>query len=324
MTLPLLRSAALEDLDLLVEFAEEAGIGITSMPRNREMLQKKLIDSKHSFLFVLEYQKEVIGTSGIVSRIGIEEPFFAYHLKYETQHSSYLKIEREMPLLHLIRARKKPTEIGTLYLKREFRKKKFGKLLSFSRFLFIAQFRDRFASTVIAELRGVNEDGYSPFWEGIGRHFFNIDFPEADRLRHEHPDCILDLFPDSPIYPILLPNEAQNVLGIPHPHTVPALKLLEKQGFQISSYLDLFDGGPHVFADTDKILAVQQSQEGIIRELRSEIPSEKEALISNTNTDFRATQAPIVIEKQNRVIFHPEVAALLKVDVGDPVRFYAL
>lgn len=44
------------------------------------------------------------------------------------------------------------------------------------RFLFIAAFRQYFSRKVIAEMRGyTDEQGRSPFWESVGRHFFSIE-----------------------------------------------------------------------------------------------------------------------------------------------------
>ena len=58
-----------------------------------------------------------------------------------------------------------------------------GRLLSKARFLFMAEFRDLFGDKVIAEMRGMSdEQGRSPFWESLGRHFFKMEFSQADYL----------------------------------------------------------------------------------------------------------------------------------------------
>lgn len=339
MKLPVVRPANTSDLSSFISFAEESGCGITSLPCNPVVLEKKLHASKDSFqhkliapmhetyLFCLELEGKVIGTSGVVSRIGMQEPFFAYHLLNEHLTSSYLGIDRTVPVLHFTRARKKPTEIGTLYLAKNFRHKELGqplgKLLSFSRFLFIATFKNRFASTVIAELRGVNQNGYSPFWEAVGRFFFKMDFAEADYLRTEQSLCIEELTPKHPLYVELLPREAQEAIGKTHHDAVGAKKLLEKQGFKMSHYVDLFDAGPHVYAHTEEIHAVKESQEGVVKELHSETRDSPLAIIANTRLDYRATCAPLLVEN-NRVTFHAAVASALQIRVGDLVRYYFL
>ncbi len=61
---------------------------------------------------------------------------------------------------------------------------------------------------MVSELRGVvGPDGVSPFWEALGRHFFKMDFSEADRLSATTDNqFILDLMPKYPIYADLLPE----------------------------------------------------------------------------------------------------------------------
>jgi arginine N-succinyltransferase len=45
-------------------------------------------------------------------------------------------------------------------------------------------------------------------------------------------------------------------MGQPHPTGRAALKMLENEGFDWDSYIDIFDGGPTVTARTDKIKTV--------------------------------------------------------------------
>ncbi len=331
----LIRPATVADLEHFKTFAFESGPGITSLPRNVTYLEEMLIQTersfaselepneKESYLFCLELGGKVVGSTGLVSRIGVEEPFFAFHKRMEHFASPSLNIEQSVPVLHFIEARKKPTEIGTLYLQKEFRGRGLGPLLSLSRFLFIALFRDRFASTVIAELRGVNREGISPLWGAIGRPFFGLDFSEADHLRITNPEAIRELFPRHPIYTNLLSREAQEVIGNPHPNTIPAKEMLLKQGFQMSEYVDIFDGGPHVYAPTDEITCVQHAQKGTIRELRSTLESEIKGIVSNTERDFRVVSSPILIE-EGKVTLPLELGERLKVDVGDEILYYGV
>lgn len=66
------------------------------------------------------------------------------------------------------------SELCTLFLDPEWRKEGNGYLLSKSRFMFMAAFRDKFNDKVVAEMRGViDEHGYSPFWQSLGKRFFD-------------------------------------------------------------------------------------------------------------------------------------------------------
>lgn len=335
MNLPILRPATEADLPDLLHLTESTPYGMTSLTHNRTFLESKIHRSVHSFvekpdplqpqayLFVLEWEGRVVGTSEITAHIGLGRPFFAYNLLYEKLRCPYLNIDRELKVLHFINAHQHPSEIGTLFLSAKLGHKGMGKLLSLCRFLFIANFRSRFADTIIAELRGINQDGISPFWEALGRLFFQIEFPQADLLRAQHPQVIEELFPKHPIYLDLLPPEARSVVGVPHAHAIGALKILEKQGFVKSTYIDIFDAGPLFFAPTDTIQAVSASAISTVKELRSLAGEKIQALISNMHLQFRSTLAPILLE-EGHITFHPDVAQALEIEVGDPVRYLLL
>lgn len=331
--IPFVRSAGIEDLESFYSFAKEAGHGFIHLVQDKQLLREKLELSEKSFktkvekpwhetyFFILQVGQKTIGCSGLISRIGVSEPFFAYHLLPTPQESQLLHIKRDIPTLHFIRARKKPTELCSLFLQASYRGKEFGRLLSFSRFLFIAAFRSHFAPVVVAELRGVSDNnGQSPFWDGLGRHFFGMDFNAANSLRIAHPECIEELFPTHPIYTILLSKEAQAVLSKPHPLTVPAFKLLQAQGFSLSHYMDLFDAGPHVYAQTDSIQAIQHSQTGVVKHIKN-LNSSTSSLIANERTDFRACFGMFEIQPEGNVALDTATAKALQVDVGDVVRY---
>jgi len=208
--LQIIRPIALTDLDALRECAEEASHGIYSLPKDRQRLKNKILKSTESFskkvkvpenevyLFVLEdvQSGKVIGTSDIVSKIGTAIPFYAFKIEKIKQTSPSVNIEREHKILKLQTVRRGPTEIGGLFLSPAYRRAGLGRLLSLSRFLFMATHPHRFHDTIVAEMRGViREDGFSPFWEHLGRHFFSMDFPTATLLRSIEQDFIGDLAP---------------------------------------------------------------------------------------------------------------------------------
>ena len=65
--------------------------------------------------------------------------------------------------------------------------------------------------------------------------------------------------PKYPIYVNLLSKEAQAVINQVHAKTLPALRLLEAEGFSRKGYVDIFDAGPTVEASINTIKSVQQS-----------------------------------------------------------------
>jgi arginine N-succinyltransferase len=131
-----------------------------------------------------------------------------------------------------------------------------------ARLLFVAEFPHLFGDKLIAELRGsADEQGCSPFWDSLGRHFFKMDFSHADHLSGlGNKSFIAELMPRQPLYTCLLTEQAQAVIGKPHPNTEPALKILTAEGFAHQGYIDIFDAGPVIEAPVSKVRTVRDSQ----------------------------------------------------------------
>jgi len=330
----LFRPAKKGDLEDFMMLGASAGPGITSITHDSIVLEKRLALSETAFtsdpiqaeeshyLFALEIEGIVVGMSGIASRIATKRPFYAYHIHHSEHRCETLHVRKTIDSLHFIQARKKPTEIGSLYLSKEKRGKHLGKLLSFGRFLFMASFPIRFDSTIIAEMRGVSDaEGRSPFWEAIGRPFFGISFKEADDMRTQHPECIKDLFPKHPIYPLLLPKEAQECIGVTHPNTLPARKILEKEGFKTSEYIDIFDGGPHLYAKKESVHSFKESKVAKVAEIKETIAESAEGILCNGRLDFRAVYAPVQLFSRESACISSEVADALEISTGDSIRY---
>lgn len=325
------------DLDDLCELASVVK-GLTTLPNDREILENKIIDSLkafnphvrkpsgESYLFVLEdlEKDQVIGTSGIISKTGGFEPFYTYAIKQEIHESENPSVHREIPTLHLVENHNGPSELCGLFLHPEYRKHGLGRLLSLSRFLFIQAFKERFDENMISELRGViNEDGKSPFWECVGRHFFTIDFYTADFLSGTgNKQFIEDLMPEYPIYIPLLPDSVQSVIGNVHKNTVPARKLLEQEGFTYQNEVDIFDAGPTVSAKIDDIRTVKGAKTAKVYSVAYKKDSEKPThLISNASLDFRCGLGNVDIDDKGQVTLSETVAKALKVSMGDTISY---
>ena len=154
------------------------------------------------------------------------------------------------------------SELCSLFLDQGFRQGKNGVLLAKSRLLFIAEFTQLFSPKIIAELRGrLTPEGKSPFWEGLGRHFFAMEYSTADYLTGiGQKSFIAELMPKHPVYVNLLSPDARDAIGSVHADTVPARTMLEQEGFRYEGYVDIFDAGPTVECFRDDIHAVRQSQ----------------------------------------------------------------
>ena len=226
----LVRPVKLQDLSKLCHLAEVSGVGLTTLQVDEALLENKIKTSinslKHTepnyrfgdYLFVIEDLEsgDIVGTSGIYSCVGHTQPCYHYRLNTLVKTCEALKLRKELKTLSLSNDYHGASEIGSLFLHPEFRKNKNGHLLSRSRFLFMAQFPDRFNDTVIAEMRGVSTPGgHSPFWEGLGAIFFDLEFRQVDYLSgFGNKQFSSDMMPRHAIYIDLLSDSAQAVIGL--------------------------------------------------------------------------------------------------------------
>lgn len=272
-----IRTIQPNDLDELYRLADLTGVGFTSLVADKEMLKRKISLSMDSFaketidapkdesyLFVLEDTEAggIVGISGLLATVGLDEPFYSYHLGTITHSSRELGIYNIHPTLILNNDYTGISEICTLFLQEDYRHSRNGQLLSKCRLMFLAQFPERFTEKIFAEMRGVcDENGRSPLWESLGRQFFSIDFEKADELTVQgNKQFIAELMPNNPVYVNLLPQEARDVLGKVHTNTAPARRLLEQEGFRFENYVDIFDGGPTLEARVEDLRAVRDSR----------------------------------------------------------------
>ena len=277
------RPARGTDLDALLDLARLTGGGFTNLPPDRAALAARLARSEASFaadlagpvdemyLLILEQTStgRIGGTAALFSRVGAEWPFYSYKISTVSQTSRALARTFSMRLLNLCTDHDGVSEVGGLFLHPDLRTGGLGRLVARSRYLFIAGHRARFADTVLAELRGfLTADGDSPFWDGLGRRFFGMEFRDADVFNSVHGNqFIADLMPKSPVYVSLLSEAAQAVIGRSHDRGVPAQKMLLAEGFRYDNYVDIFDGGPTMTCPTDAVRTVAASRVAPVAEL---------------------------------------------------------
>jgi arginine N-succinyltransferase len=174
---------------------------------------------------------------------------------------------------------------------------------------------------VMAELRGwFEDDGRSPFWDGVASKFFRLPFDEADRMiTSTDGQFILDLAPRHPIYVELIDAEACNAIGRVHRDGEPAFAMLRKEGFSPSGLIDVFDGGPTVTAARDGIRTVAHAASRVVTVGRVGERQERLLLSNSAVSGFRATDA-VVSQEGDRLVIDPDTADSLEVRTGDAVR----
>lgn len=340
----LIRPLQENDLDALYAMAQGAGKGLTTLPADRELLQKKINHTRETFnqrcapeaglyLFALEDTelKRCVGISGIQARVGLDEVFYNYRLSVTVNASRELGVHVRTPTLHLSNDMTDTTEICSLLLSGSHRGGGAGLLLSRCRFMYLDDFRKHFSEKVFAEMRGVSDgNGQSPLWDALGSQFFDMEFSEADILSGlGNKSFIAELMPKYPIYLPMLPDAARAVIGRVHENTAPALNMLQAEGFNFNGMVDIFDGGPVVEAFIHNIRTVREgiNRHVMIRKkpLDMNVPAEDQVMISNGSfRDFRVTTIPAGCIELDTVSIPAEVAEALEVESGDRVRLAPL
>ena len=328
-----IRSVRKSDLDSLVALAQHVSFGLTTLSPQADRLAKRIEESLAGdaplLVMVDRTDARVMGTAGLFTRVGDAqraEPFYAYRVERSVHQSLSLNVHLEVDALHLLKMFNGPTELGTLFLHPDHRGGGVGRILSLSRFLFMALRPTQFDRQVIAELRGVIDDqGRSPFWDAIGRHFFQVDFPIADALSAGDKKFIAELMPSHPIYVPLLPLEAQSVIGEVHPQTAPARRLLESEGFYFSNMVDIFDAGPCLRCDAAAIRTIRDAKTCFIAGIGDAPFTEagEPMLIAHDGDEFRLIGGKGLMQNgavgEQGVTLTRTAATTLEVEVGDSI-----
>ena len=327
------RPAGNDDFQAIYEMAKLTGGGFTNLPPDRGALVDKIIRSQKSFetprtepgddmfLFVLENVDTgaIRGTCQIFGMVGTEHAFYSYRISTLTQTSKALDKVFRAEMLSLTNDLEGSSEVGGLFLHPGERAGGLGLLLARSRYLFMKLHRERFGRRVLAELRGViDEGGGSPFWDAIAGRFFGMNFQEADEFNAAHgTQFIADLMPKTPIYTAMLPESARAVMGIPHPSGRAAMKMLEHEGFTYECYIDIFDGGPTMIAPTDQIRTIRDSKEHTLAAVEDEVEGQNMMLASGRLLNFVSTCSNVRIAEDGGATITRSAAEMLGILPGD-------
>ncbi|CAN7743816.1 MULTISPECIES: arginine N-succinyltransferase [Duganella] len=340
------RAIKAEDLDALYVMATQVGSGMTTLKPDMKMMGDRVAiavasfaesipPEKRDYMFVMEDTDtgRLAGVCAIKGAVGLTEPFYNYRIGTLVHSSRELDVFTRMDTLYLSNDLTGSTELCSLFLHPDYRTGNNGKLLSKSRFLFIAQFPHLFTEKLIAEMRGYQEEsGRSPFYEGLGRHFFKMDFDHVDDLTAVgKKSFIAELMPRQPLYVAYLPDDAQAVIGKVHTSTAPARRLLEQEGMYFEGYIDIFDAGPVLQARVSELRAMRDStlaEIGLAGDWDSACAPEtavaEPMLVSNTTLkDFRmilSQSVPVA-----GIVALPDAEQqLLHCHTGDTVRTLSL
>lgn len=336
MSVPFIRPVRAEDYQPLREFARVTGGGMTNLPDDDAALKERLDWAIASFasratapgpevyMMALEENGRLLGTCGVFSAIGLKEGFINYKLIDEVHHSAEYSLTTRRTVLMPSHDFTACAEVGMLFVAPEARRGGWGKFLARARYLFIAQKPEVIAEHICAELRGWRgPNGEQPFWESVGRHFFEMGFEEADLYNAGHGNqFIQDLMPRHPVYTVFLSPEAQACIGKPHDSAKAAYDMLVDEGFEWDNYIDIFDGGPLVDAKTRQIRTIRESRVRRVFALGDVGQGATTLMAAGEVATFRCVREKALLDGESLII-SKETAAALNVKVGDSVRCVA-
>lgn len=120
----------------------------------------------------------------------------------------------------------------------------------------IAAQRASYAATLIVELPGPRDaQGRSPFWQGLGRHFYAGD-PEAaaERFGPDWRCHVAALLPRQPVYAAFLSETAQAAIAQVDAGSRLLMDALWHAGLRYGHHVTIDDGGPVFEAEVDALL----------------------------------------------------------------------
>ena len=121
----------------------------------------------------------------------------------------------------------------------------------------------------------------------------------------------------------LLPEEAVSVIGKPHDDSVPALKLLEREGFRYEKTIDIFDAGPVLQCHRENIASIRSTKSLVVAELSTTSMESDEApicILSNSRlADYRLILGSVKFTENGDLIISAADGAVLGVDIGAKV-----
>lgn len=323
----ILRPAGLHDLNAFYNLALKSSLGLTNFPKDKELLRGMLKNSEESFakevkepndeiyIFALERveDSQVVGSCMVRANVphNIQIPYFS---KCSENNLDMIRTSFETEGM---------SELCGLYLDPGTRGAGLGKLLSISRFFYIADHLKRFMNKIFAEIHGfVNEEGDCPFWEGIMRPFIELTFPEAVLFYIKDPQAFSQKMPKTPIYCDLLPKDIRESIGAVHPKSLPALSLLQHEGFGLTRLIHPLDGGPRIEGLVRQIRGIQKS--GIYKVEKIGLPNGSPPyLIATTGKKFRSMVGELSIVEGSAHI-DAETAKALQLEVGELCRILPL
>jgi arginine N-succinyltransferase len=268
-------------------------------------------------------QGRIVGTVRLRAAVGLHLPRYAYHVGCTVHAARELQLFHRQRTLYLSNDHTGASELCDVAVE--------GAPLALAdqaaalslavqaAMLCIAEQRARFAAQLIVVLPGVHDGaGQSPFWTGLGRHFYTGDPAEAARQHGlAWKSHVAALMPRHPLYCSFLSEAAQAAIAQADPGSQLLRQVLEHEGLRYGHHIDIADGGPILEAAVDDLRSVSASRRWQVAAqpasgaLRSHV-------VLNPST-LQAARVRVAMQGE-RLLFTPADAQALGLAVGQWVR----
>ncbi len=332
----LVRPAAEADIPALVKLAAGATAGVHSLPITHAAIADSVersiasfaaevdVPADETYTFVLEDSRSgaLLGTAALAATAGSNGTFFAFRNDVIQQVSRDLDIRHSVRALTLGSGLTGHSQLSSFYVAGT--DPTSAALLSRARLMFAAVAPQRFRERFFASLAGITDSaGRSPFWEALGRKFFQIDFHEAERLIDggRNPSLIIELMPHYPVYVPLLPEDAQAAMGQVHAEGELPLQILTDEGFEADEFIDIFDGGPILQAHKHALRAFTGSRQRRVMGCGGRAANATYLVSNLSQQQFRAVLcAAPAIDASDSIALSADARRSLQVAHGDTVH----
>ena len=189
--------------------------------------------------------------------------------------------------------------------------------------MFISQYPERFADLLAMAFPGYLDDqGESPFWNSVGRHFFVRDYQDINYFAGvRSKSFVAEVMPQFPLYLALLTPQARAAIGREHPDHESAMNEMLAEGFLRSRHVDIFDAGPVIKGERERLASFRRAAWHPVRIRPAHaLPDAEPAMIANQRlADFRCVVARYALSPTGQLMLSPEHAELLGVEEGRAV-----
>ncbi|MDP5252673.1 MULTISPECIES: arginine N-succinyltransferase [unclassified Vibrio] len=333
-----LRPVNQSDLDFVYQLACQSGAMVYTLPSDKSLLREKIDHSIWSFaqqvvspgeeryLFVLENSatNERVGVAGIHALAGHKQPFYSFRNETLFHSSPSLGVHSRIHALTLTHDLSDHSQLVSFCLAKEVEHRVSPILLTLGRLLFMAAQPNRFSEHWMAVICGLCDQGDSPFWQDVGRRFFQMDYEAVELLNGpQGSSYIAQLMPHYPIYVPLLSQKAQAAIGQVNDSTHLQHQLLSDQGFRSNKYVEIFDAGPIVTAQANSLAIWQFCFKAQI-ELGDVLIGAKKYLLGFEHVNGFSTAMVHADVSGDRCVIDRETMAQLGLALAQKVTLFAL